>query len=103
MARRVGLAEARRRVAALRPWRLAGRSLYRSVETGDFAGALRLLNKIARVAEEMEHHPDVEIGYGYLRIRLTTHDAGGLTDLDFRLAERIEEIIRRASRARREA
>jgi 4a-hydroxytetrahydrobiopterin dehydratase len=73
----VGLAEARRRVASLRPWRLAGRSLYRSVETGDFAGALRLLNKIARVAEEMEHHPDVEIGYGYLRIRLTTHDAGG--------------------------
>lgn len=51
----------------------------------------------------MEHHPDVEIGYGYLRIRLTTHDAGGLTDLDFKLAERIEETIRRASRAPREA
>jgi 4a-hydroxytetrahydrobiopterin dehydratase len=103
VARLVGLEEARRRASAIGPWRVAGRRLHRGIKTRDFAEALRLLNRIARLAEEMEHHPDVEIGYGYLRIRLTTHDAGGLTDLDFKLAERIEETIRRASRAPREA
>ncbi|MEM0482342.1 MAG: 4a-hydroxytetrahydrobiopterin dehydratase, partial [Nitrososphaerota archaeon] len=62
--------------------------------------SLDLLKRIARAAERMGHHPDVELGYGYLRLRLTTHDAGGLTARDFRLAESIERIIRAWSGSR---
>lgn len=100
MAKRLGGAEVRRLAARVRPWRLRGRFIVRSVETRDFAEAFELLRRVARAAEEMGHHPDVELGYGYLRLRLTTHDAGGLTVRDFRLAERVEKIIAAWNRAR---
>ncbi|MCS7145368.1 MAG: 4a-hydroxytetrahydrobiopterin dehydratase [Nitrososphaerota archaeon] len=93
MVRRLSGEEAGRLVAGVRPWRLRGRYIVRSVETRDFAEALKLLNRIGRVADRMNHHPDVEMGYGYLRLKLTTHDAGGLTERDFKLAEKIEKII----------
>jgi len=101
LTRRLKVEEAKRMVARIRPWRLAGRYIYRSVKTRDFAEALKLLNRIARVAEEANHHPDVELGYGYLRLRLTTHDAGGLTVRDFSLAERVERVISLWSRGLR--
>jgi len=97
---RLGREEARRRVKAVRPWRLRGRFIVRSVETGDFAGSMDLLRRVARVAERMSHHPDVELGYGYLRLRLTTHEEGGLTERDFRLAEEVEKVISAWERAR---
>ncbi|GBC71416.1 Putative pterin-4-alpha-carbinolamine dehydratase [Candidatus Calditenuaceae archaeon HR02] len=104
MPKRLSKVEAARLVPTIRPWRLRGRYIVRSLRTRDFAESLSLLNRIAKAAERMGHHPDVELGYGYLRLRLTTHDAGGLTVRDFRLAESIEKIIdawRRARPARR--
>ncbi len=100
MPKRLSRAEAARLVASVRPWRLRGRYIARSLKTRDFAESLDLLKRIARAAERMGHHPDVELGYGYLRLRLTTHDAGGLTIRDFKLAENIERIIEEWGRAR---
>lgn len=100
MPKRLSRAEAARLVERVRSWRLRGRYIVRSLRTRDFAESLSLLNRIARAAERMGHHPDVELGYGYLRLRLTTHDAGGLTVRDFRLAESIERIIGAWERAR---
>jgi 4a-hydroxytetrahydrobiopterin dehydratase len=100
MPKRLSRAEAEELVAKVRPWRLRGRYIVRSLKTRDFAESLDLLKRIARAAERMGHHPDVELGYGYLRLRLTTHDAGGLTVRDFRLAERVEKIIEAWGRSR---
>lgn len=75
-------------------WRLAGRRIVRVVRYEGFMPGVELLNEIAKIAEEMDHHPDVTISYGRMRISLTTHDAKGLTELDFKLAGRIEEVLR---------
>ena len=49
-------------------------------------------NAVAEVAEEEEHHPDIDIRYNKVRLVLSTHSKGGLTDLDFALAERIDTL-----------
>lgn len=63
-----------------------------SYSTGDFAGAVRLLDQVAAVADELNHHPDVEVGYGRLSFNLSSHDAGGVTDRDVALALRIQQL-----------
>lgn len=61
----------------------------------DFATALALANAIGAMAEEVGHHPDLELGWGRLAVAWTTHDAGGLTDLDRDCARRTDEIVSR--------
>ncbi len=92
--RRLGEREVRRMLKELGGWRLAGRRIVRVVRYEGFMPGVELLNEIAKIAEEMDHHPDVTISYGRMRISLTTHDAKGLTELDFKLAGRIEEVLR---------
>ena len=60
-------------------------------ETGDFATGLRLVNQIGEAAEAMNHHPDVDLRYPHVDVTLTSHDVGGVTDRDVRLARRISE------------
>ncbi len=48
------------------------------------------VNKAGEFAEEMDHHPDIKLGWGYAEFEITTHDRGGLTEFDFALAEKIE-------------
>ena len=60
--------------------------------TGDFLGAVRLLDAVATVAEELNHHPDVVVGYGRIAFELSSHDVGGVTARDVRLALRIQEL-----------
>lgn len=60
--------------------------------TGDFMGAVRLLDAVAPVAEELNHHPDVVVGYGRVVFQLSSHDVGGVTARDVRLALRIQRI-----------
>ena len=58
----------------------------------DFRAAIRGVDEIALVAEEMDHHPDIDIRWRTLHLTLTTHSAGGVTQLDVELAHRIDEI-----------
>jgi len=58
----------------------------------DFSAAIRAVDEIALVAEAMNHHPDIDIRWRTLRVALTTHDAGGVTQLDVELAHRIADI-----------
>jgi 4a-hydroxytetrahydrobiopterin dehydratase len=92
--RRLSEREVRRMLKELGGWRLAGRRIVRVVRYEGFMQGVELLNEVAKLAEEMDHHPDVTVSYGRMRISLTTHDAGGLTELDFKLASRIEEVLR---------
>ncbi|TFC80623.1 pterin-4-alpha-carbinolamine dehydratase [Cryobacterium sp. TmT2-59] len=67
-------------------------ALHGSFTTADFASAVRVLDQVAEAADALSHHPDVRLGYGRVTFRLSSHDAGGVTDRDLRLALRIQEI-----------
>lgn len=67
-------------------------ALHASYATGDFAGAVRLLDRVAEAADAMNHHPDVTVGYGSITFELSSHDAGGVTSRDVALARRIQEL-----------
>jgi 4a-hydroxytetrahydrobiopterin dehydratase len=64
-------------------------SLRTRIATKDFAGGLAVVNAIAAVAEEMDHHPDLDLRYTHVDIRLSSHDAGAVTGRDIRLARKI--------------
>jgi 4a-hydroxytetrahydrobiopterin dehydratase len=66
--------------------------LHATFGTSDFASALELVNRIGEVAESMNHHPDVRLGYGTVSLTLTSHDAGGVTIRDLDLAARVQQI-----------
>ena len=68
-------------------------ALHREWRTKDFLRAFEMARAVVEPAERLNHHPDVEFGWGYLRIRLTTHDAGGVTARDHELAKLIEEAM----------
>ncbi|MBA2255865.1 MAG: 4a-hydroxytetrahydrobiopterin dehydratase [Thermoleophilaceae bacterium] len=75
-----------------RGWERQDDAIARVFETADFVGSVDLVNRIAPVAEEMNHHPDVSISWNRVTVSLSTHSQGGLTDSDFALAERIDEL-----------
>lgn len=73
-------------------WRAHGESLVRSVEAPSFAAGIRLVDAVAVVADELDHHPDIDIRWTTITFRLSTHSAGGITVNDVRLAERINSL-----------
>lgn len=80
------------RLSARPGWHHRGNALERSYDRGDFKGSMAFVNAIADAANAMDHHPDIEISWGTVKLTLCTHDAGGLTDRDFALAERIDQL-----------
>lgn len=77
-------------------WSLAedGGSIGIRLKTKDFMSAVGLVNEIARLAEELGHHPDLHLtGWNQLEVRTWSHDAGRLTERDVRLAERINALL----------
>jgi 4a-hydroxytetrahydrobiopterin dehydratase len=75
-------------------WRRDGREIVRAVECRDFASAIALVNRVADVSEEHNHHPDILIhGWNRVRLSLTNHSAGGLTATDFDMAARFDELL----------
>ena len=76
-------------------WHLdeTGGSLTREFRFKGYARALHLVNLAAWLASEQGHHPDIEFGWGYCRIRLTTHDAAGLSPRDFQYASALDQIL----------
>jgi len=78
--------------ADLPDWRLFGTALHTRFRTGNFVNGLRLLNSIGEAAEQADHHPDLDLRYPHLNIKLSSHDAGGVTDRDVALARRISEL-----------
>ncbi|MDJ0349347.1 VOC family protein [Cryobacterium sp. PH29-G1] len=66
--------------------------LHATFATTDFASALELVNHIGAVAESLNHHPDLRLGYGTVSLTLTSHDAGGVTTRDLELAQRVQQI-----------
>ncbi len=75
-------------------WIEKDKTLHREIRTPDFLTAFNLVSALVGPAEGLNHHPDIAFGWGYVRITLTTHDAGGITEKDRKLAVLIDEAIR---------
>lgn len=80
-------------LATLPAWRADDGALQREYTFGDFKAAIQFVNNIATLAEAAGHHPDILIRYNKVKLSLETHDAGGITDRDFRLAKDIDQKL----------
>ncbi len=74
-------------------WEARDNALERSVQAPSFLDGVDLVVKVARVAEEREHHPDIDIRWTTVTLRLSTHSAGGITPADVELAGAIDELV----------
>ena len=74
-------------------WEREGNAIAREYKLPDFAQAIAFVNRVAALAEEANHHPDILVhGWNKVRLKLSTHSAGGLTDADFALARQIDAL-----------
>ena len=73
-------------------WTLKAGKLHRTFQFKDFVGAFGFMSQVALVAERMNHHPEWFNVYRTVRVDLTTHDAGGISELDFELAAAMEAL-----------
>jgi 4a-hydroxytetrahydrobiopterin dehydratase len=99
VSRRLDGEEIARALEALAGWSGDGAVIERTYTFPDFLTAVRGVDEIALVAEDMNHHPDLDIRWRAVRVALTTHDAGGVTQLDIEQAHRIAEIAARLGAA----
>ncbi len=87
MARLLSSGEIQERISRLPSWIVEGQQIKSIRRFKDFIEAIAFVNQLVQPAEAAGHHPDIEISYNRVTISLTTHDAGGLTEKDFDLAE----------------
>jgi len=73
-------------------WQTDNNKLTKIFTFADFASALNFVNKIGQLAESANHHPDIELSYGKVVVHLSTHETGGVSDKDEKLAKEIDKI-----------
>jgi 4a-hydroxytetrahydrobiopterin dehydratase len=84
--------EVQQRLGRLDGWERKDGSIVRTFQFEDFQGSVDFVNRITPAAEEMNHHPDLEISWNKVTVTLSTHSEGGLTGNDFELAQQIQEL-----------
>ena len=84
--------EIEERLSGLSGWERDGDAIKREFELSDFKGSVDFVNRLTPEAEEMNHHPDLEISWNKVTVELSTHSEGGLTENDFELARRISAL-----------
>ncbi len=84
--------EIKARLSAMDGWKLDDGEIEKTYKFGDFKQAMLFVNAVARAAEAMNHHPDIEIKYNRVEITLSTHSEGGVTEKDFALAAQIDNM-----------
>lgn len=90
---RLDRAEAEERLNRLDGWSVREDHLVKTFEFPDFVSAVSFVNRVALVAEQAGHHPDIHLSWGKVVLELTSHDAGGLTVRDFDLAASIDGLV----------
>jgi 4a-hydroxytetrahydrobiopterin dehydratase len=73
-------------------WERKGEALAKSFGCGDFVGSVRFVESLVGPAEEMNHHPDLEISWDTVKVTISTHSEGGLTAADFELAGKVDAL-----------
>jgi 4a-hydroxytetrahydrobiopterin dehydratase len=79
-------------LAELDGWGFRDEALVRTFRFADFVHAVDFVEALAEVAEAQRHHPDIDIRYNKVTLRLSSHDAGGITTRDVRLAEALQQL-----------
>lgn len=80
------------KLAELPGWERQGEAIVKAFERGDFVGSVKFVDALVGPAESMGHHPDLEISWDTVTVRLSTHSEGGLTAADFELATKIDAL-----------
>ena len=93
MASKLSDIEIQRTLGSHTGWTRRGNAITKTFEFPTFPAAIAFVNRIAEVAERMDHHPDVDIRYTKVTCSLSTHSAGGITTRDFKLAESIDAQV----------
>jgi 4a-hydroxytetrahydrobiopterin dehydratase len=92
MSRTLTEAEIQSALSSLQGWTRNGIAIERKYEFKDFLEAMKFVNKVADAAEAAGHHPDIQIVYNKVTLQLTSHDSGGVTQRDVKMAETINRI-----------
>ena len=79
-------------LSALPEWSRTGSSITRTFEASSFITGISFVQEVAGIAEERDHHPDIDIRYNRITLTLSTHDQGGLTALDFDVARAVDDL-----------
>jgi 4a-hydroxytetrahydrobiopterin dehydratase len=85
--------EIQRALGTLGGWSRRGGTLVKSYTFSTFADGIAFVGRVAAVADAMDHHPDIDIRYTKVTMTLSTHSAGGITELDLKLAGEIEKVV----------
>ena len=94
MAAKLEKSEIERRLRALPGWEFKDNAISKLYRFKTFMDGIRFLNQVAEMAEAADHHPDVQINYTRITFSCSTHDQGGVTEKDFKLASQIEEAYK---------
>jgi 4a-hydroxytetrahydrobiopterin dehydratase len=84
--------EIKSRLLELNGWKHEGDFITKTFEFDTFTNGIQFINRLARVAEEKKHHPDIHVRYTTVKLAIQTHSAGGITKKDFDLAASLERI-----------
>ena len=89
---KLNTAEIKTALKTVPDWKQKGATISRTRQFKDFPAAIKFVNAAARLAEEAWHHPDIDIRWNKVTLTLTSHDAGGLTEKDFKLARQFDRL-----------
>ena len=87
--------EIQQRLSELPGWSFRQNAIEQVFEFKDFISGMEFVNRVAEAAEQANHHPDIDIRYNKVKMSLTSHDAGGVTNRDLRMARKIAELVKR--------
>lgn len=85
-------ATVRDRLEALPGWQFEEDAIHKEFAFDDFVSAVDFVNRLTEVAEEKEHHPDLEVSWGRVVVHLSTHSEGGVTEKDLEMARAVEQL-----------
>ena len=89
---KLNAAQIKSALATVPDWSKRGKTITRTFVFKDFPAAIKFVNAVAKLAEKAWHHPDIDIRWNKVTLVLTTHDAGGLTEKDFALARKFDQL-----------
>jgi 4a-hydroxytetrahydrobiopterin dehydratase len=84
--------EIEERLSGLEGWSREGDAITKTFENGDFVGSVKFVDSLVEPAEGMGHHPDLELSWDKVKVSITNHAQGGLTENDFELAGKIDAL-----------
>ncbi|AAC06420.1 4a-hydroxytetrahydrobiopterin dehydratase [Aquifex aeolicus] len=94
MVRKLSEEEVKRELENLEGWEFCKDYIQKEFSTKNWKTTIFVVNAIASLAEAQWHHPDLEVSFKKVKVKLTTHEAGGITERDIKLAKSIDELVK---------